>query len=162
VLAVLTIVLALVTLGLVVVAVVLRAGRRRQGGPTAAQRRVVTGTATGLCLVLGLGVPVLILADNSESKIKDGPGAIDLTSSEAHGRMLFKRNCATCHTLGTSLSAGRVGPNLDRLRPPAALVVNAITYGRARGRGQMPAGLLAGQDARDVAAYVSRVAGQGD
>ena len=55
---------------------------------------------------------------------------------------------------------GRVGPNLDNLRPPKALILNAIAQGRARGVGRMPAQLLQGQDAQDVAAYVSKVEGR--
>jgi hypothetical protein len=38
-------------------------------------------------------------------------------------------------------------------------VLNAIQNGRSRGNGQMPAQLFTGQDAVDVAEYVSRVAG---
>jgi mono/diheme cytochrome c family protein len=53
-----------------------------------------------------------------------------------------------------------VGPNLDVLRPPPALTVNAIQQGRARGQGQMPAGLLAGEDAENVANYIAAVAGR--
>ncbi|MEA2255541.1 MAG: hypothetical protein QOG35_1586, partial [Solirubrobacteraceae bacterium] len=49
--------------------------------------------------------------------------------------------------------------NLDNLHPPRALVLDAIEQGRARGQGQMPAGLVDGQDAKDVAAFVVAVAG---
>ena len=54
-----------------------------------------------------------------------------------------------------SNAVGKVGPNLDALRPPKVLVIDAIKKGRAQGRGQMPAGLVDGQDAQDVAAYVA-------
>ena len=53
-----------------------------------------------------------------------------------------------------------MGPNLDQLRPPKALILDAIQKGRARGQGQMPAGLVDGQDAQDVAAFVAAVAGR--
>jgi hypothetical protein len=39
-------------------------------------------------------------------------------------------------------------------------VLNAIQLGRARGAGQMPADIYTGQDAKDVAQFVSAVAGQ--
>jgi mono/diheme cytochrome c family protein len=55
---------------------------------------------------------------------------------------------------------GKVGPNLDQLRPPKALILDAIKNGRARGQGQMPAGLVDGQDAQDVADFVAKVAGR--
>jgi len=78
----------------------------------------------------------------------------------ASGRELFARTCGTCHTLKGAATTGRVGPNLDQLRPPSALVLNAIEQGRARGAGQMPAALYDGTDARDVASFVAKVAGR--
>jgi mono/diheme cytochrome c family protein len=45
--------------------------------------------------------------------------------------------------------------------PPEALTLNAIQIGRARGAGNMPAGLVTGSQAEDVASYVTAVAGQG-
>ena len=50
--------------------------------------------------------------------------------------------------------------NLDVLRPPSGLVENAVLQGRARGNGNMPAGLFSGEDAKQVAAYVAAVAGR--
>ena len=44
----------------------------------------------------------------------------------------------------------QVGPNLDNLRPPEKLVLDAIHNGRARGNGQMAADLVEGEDAEDV------------
>jgi mono/diheme cytochrome c family protein len=73
---------------------------------------------------------------------------------------LFNDKCATCHTLDDAGAVGQVGPNLDELAPPAPLTLNAIQQGRARGRGQMPAQLYDGQDAKDVAAYIALVAGR--
>ena len=72
-----------------------------------------------------------------------------------------RKYCATCHTLKASNAVGKVGPNLDVLHPPKGLILDAIANGRARGQGQMPAGLVDGQDAQDVAAYVAAVAGRG-
>ena len=57
-------------------------------------------------------------------------------------------------------AVAQVGPNLDTLRPPKALVLDAIKNGRAKGNGQMAAGLYQGQDAEDVAAYVAKAVGQ--
>jgi mono/diheme cytochrome c family protein len=47
------------------------------------------------------------------------------------------------------------------LHPPKGLILDAIAKGRARGQGQMPAGLVDGQDAQAVAAYVAAAAGRG-
>jgi len=73
---------------------------------------------------------------------------------------VFKQRCATCHTLEDAGAVGRVGPNLDDLRPASALTLDAISKGRARGQGQMPAQLIAGPDAKDVADYLATVAGR--
>jgi mono/diheme cytochrome c family protein len=53
-----------------------------------------------------------------------------------------------------------VGPNLDDLRPAKALTLDAINKGRARGQGQMPAQLISGPEAQDVANYVATVSGR--
>ena len=45
-------------------------------------------------------------------------------------------------------------------RPPEALVLNAIEMGRARGAGNMPAGIYVGKQAEDVAKFVAAVAGR--
>jgi mono/diheme cytochrome c family protein len=154
-----------VTVGLGVFLVALRGGgaRRRargaRGGESRASRRGFVVVAAVVWLVFGVGVPALVLANNGEDKAKAAPGGVELTKAETNGRVLFAQNCATCHTLRGANAVGKVGPNLDQLRPPKALVVNAIEQGRARGNGQMPAGLLAGQDAADVAAFVGAVAG---
>ena len=86
---------------------------------------------------------------------------MDLNAAQANGREVFGTYCATCHTLKASNAVGKVGPNLDVLHPPKGLILDAIANGRARGQGQMPAGLVDGQDAQDVAAYVAAVAGHG-
>jgi cytochrome c551 len=110
--------------------------------------------------IVGLGLPALILIDNGDAQEKNGPGGIKLTAAQISGRHLFAQNCATCHTLDGAKAVGKVGPNLDQLRPPKVLVLNAIQAGRARGQGQMPALLLTGKDADDVASFVAAVAGR--
>jgi mono/diheme cytochrome c family protein len=84
----------------------------------------------------------------------------------AHGKTLFVKACASCHTLADAKTQGTVGPNLD----------DAFSSDKAQGfseqtmadivRGQiaypelpMPANIYRGQDARDVALYVSKCAG---
>ena len=158
---------AFLVIGLAVVLAAMRSGRGakspgagsgngRGGGALAAA--FVVGA-----LVLGLGLPLLIINVNSDNHTKHGPGGADLTSAEANGRVLFAKNCGMCHQLSGSDAVGRVGPNLDKLNGgnvPKPLVLDAIKNGRAAGRGNMPAGLLSGTDAQDVASYVSAVAGR--
>jgi len=74
------------------------------------------------------------------------------------GKAVFaSAGCGGCHTLADAGSSGNVGPNLDEAKPPAGLVVTRVT----NGQGAMPAfeGQLTEQEIKDVAAYVSSVAG---
>jgi mono/diheme cytochrome c family protein len=74
------------------------------------------------------------------------------------GKQVFETaGCTSCHTLADAGATGKVGPNLDEAKPPAALVVDRVTHGK----GVMPSfsGQLSEQQIQDVAAYVSSVAG---
>jgi mono/diheme cytochrome c family protein len=154
-------VLVFVALGLGVVYAAFRGGSRRrgrQGPPTPASRRAM-GAGVGVVIIaIGIAVPALVLAANN-AKDK-GPGGVTLSSADLRGREIFAKQCATCHTLRGANAVGRVGPDLDELRPPKALTLNAVAQGRARGQGQMPAGLVDGQEAQDVAGFVAKVAGR--
>jgi len=83
------------------------------------------------------------------------------------GKQLFVTNCGSCHTLYKAGTDGVVGPNLDELlappgpTPPDAStitprVLSAMENGIA---GRMPAGILTGPQAEEVADFVSQVAG---
>jgi mono/diheme cytochrome c family protein len=152
-----------VVVGLGVFLVALRGGDRRRagraGGDSRGSRRGFIAVSAAIWLIFGVGLPALVLLNAGEDKAKAAPGGVDLTKAETNGRALFAQNCSTCHTLRAVNAVGRVGPNLDELRPPKELVENAVEEGRARGNGQMPAGLLAGQNVKDVAAFVEAVAG---
>jgi mono/diheme cytochrome c family protein len=146
--------------GLIVVAAAFSGGRRtadRPPGPSRSNRRWVAILVGVMVLALGVLVPALVIAAGRDSK--KAPGGVSLTAADERGREIFAQRCATCHTLAAANAVGKVGPNLDQLRPPKALVLDAIKKGRARGQGQMPAGLVDGQDAQDVAGFVAKVAG---
>jgi mono/diheme cytochrome c family protein len=157
-------VLAFLTLGLCVVFLAFMSGpagtRLRQRVGTRRGRRFVAALFAVVVIGLGIAVPLAVGVVNGNDHAKRAPGGVDLTASETAGRATFAKYCATCHTLRASNAVGKVGPNLDNLHPPKALILDAIAKGRARGAGQMPAGLVAGQDAQDVAAYVAAVAGR--
>jgi cytochrome c6 len=77
----------------------------------------------------------------------------------AAGKQIFaSQPCGGCHTLKDAGTAGNVGPNLDQAKPPFDLVVERVTNGKS----PMPSfkGTLTEQQIRDVAAYVSSVAGK--
>ena len=161
--AALVVVLAFVALGLTVIFFAFGGGPstgRRRRAPSRAARRVIVLASALVIVGLGVAVPLAIAVVNGDDHAKNAPGGVDLSAAEASGRTTFAKYCSTCHTLKASNAVGKVGPNLDVLHPPKALILDAIKNGRARGQGQMPAGVVDGQDAQDVAAYVAAVAGQ--
>jgi mono/diheme cytochrome c family protein len=147
-----------------------------RGGPRGARQALHTDTRIGqravilgvvVLIAFGVAVPTLVLAFNGEHKASVAVGGVRLGASEQRGRELFARACAVCHTLAAVKAVGRIGPNLDlrvgdEIATAAgrrALVLNAITEGRARGLGQMPAQLYQGREAEEVAEFVAAVAG---
>jgi cytochrome c551 len=70
-------------------------------------------------------------------------------------RTMFASTCGSCHTLADAKTTGAVGPNLDELMPDEDRVRSQIDSGG----GGMPPGLLSGDDADSVAAYVAAAAG---
>jgi cbb3-type cytochrome c oxidase subunit III len=94
----------------------------------------------------------------------------------ANGQKLFtgSAQCSACHTLAAAGSAGTIGPNLDdafRADRQQGFDQTAIENvvldqirlgsGAVTGGTPMPANLVRGQAAVDVAAYVASVAGTG-
>jgi mono/diheme cytochrome c family protein len=135
-----------------------RTGRGARGGQSRGNRRATALGVTAIVLLLGIVVPAVILAGNSREE--KGPGGVALNDADVDGRQVFARNCANCHALKGASAVGNVGPDLDQLRPPKQLILDAIRNGRARGNGQMPADLVNGQDARNVADFIAKVAGR--
>jgi len=141
------------------------------GGPGGALQRVMSQSRRGrkaavvafglAVVVLGVGVPVAVVSavTSNESNIPEADVAA-LTEAEKNGRALFGDRCSNCHTLEAANAVAQVGPNLDQLRPPKPLVLDAIENGRARGNGQMAADLFEGEDADDVASFVAKAVGQ--
>ncbi len=93
------------------------------------------------------------------------------------GRALFQQKCGTCHTLAQAGTSANIGPNLDaafaqaradgmdndtiegvvqtQIESPRVIEEGVQNYDRVF----MPAELVTGQDAEDVATYVGSVAG---
>ena len=138
------------------------------GGPSAARQAYLTRGGRGftsvivlLYLALGVVVPAAVIASRGESE--GGVGSLrtqTLTASDERGKELFVNPCKSCHNLDAVQAGGVTGPDLDDLgQLDSQRVENAIKNG-GTGQDRMPAGLLQGQDAKDVAAYVAKVAGQ--
>ncbi|MFL5820978.1 MAG: c-type cytochrome [Solirubrobacteraceae bacterium] len=152
----------LIALGLFLVALLggpSRARERLLHSQTRRGRRVVGALIAAVFLAMGVAVPALVVA-RSGHKDRAGAARVRLTAAQERGRQLFGHTCNQCHTLAAANTVGEVGPNLDKLKPPRALVLDAIRNGRARGKGRMPAALLQGRDAADVASFVAAVAGK--
>jgi mono/diheme cytochrome c family protein len=113
-------------------------------------------------LGIGIAVPALVIANGDEGEGGTGRLAdVKPAAIEKKGKQLFRQTCATCHTLGAVNARGVTGPNLDEIgQVTKSRVLNAIRIG-GTGDKRMPAGLLNGANAAAVAAYVSKVAGQG-
>jgi cytochrome c551 len=138
------------------------------GGPGAAREAYLTGGGRAfriimplLYIALGLAVPAAVIAARHESEgAVGGLRQQSLPSQQERGKRLFSHTCASCHSLAAVNARGVTGPNLDGIgQVTRQRVLNAIRIG-GTGQRRMPARLLEGQDARDVAAYVSSVAGK--
>lgn len=117
--------------------------------------------AAGLAAVLlAVVLPGLAVFYSSGERERRSHTGVELTAQQIQGRDLFASACKRCHTLGDAAAAATVGPNLDALKPDFDTVVDAVTNGRARGNGQMPAGLGDHEQALAVASYLEAVAGR--
>ena len=136
-----------------------RGARARLYGETKGVRRTTALVVTIVFVGMGIAIPAVVIAGNEDDN-QAGAARVELSKSQERGRELFGQVCQQCHTLAASDAVGRVGPNLDTLKPPKSLVLDAVLNGRQRGAGTMPAGLYTGRDAEDVASYVAAVAGK--
>jgi mono/diheme cytochrome c family protein len=131
----------------------------------------------GLAAGLGLAGATLLAAGCGTG------GPVSANADTAHGKELFQQRCGSCHTLADAGTQGKIGPNLDdafagpRAQGFKESTIRNIVHGQIlfpvtdpsgvikgpNGEAQkvqgMPANLVTGDDARDVAAYVASVAG---
>lgn len=152
--------------------------RREDEGVRTAQAWIL-GLLAGLVILALIGVGYTIGFNQGEdegggtaTEEAAGAGAGEETGAEAGGaeaggaeaggpgEELFVTDCGTCHTLEAAGTDGTIGPNLDDLAPDDAQVLSAIENGGA-GSGAMPANIVSGEEAEQVAAYVAEAsAGQ--
>ena len=164
-----------VLLGLVVFFIAVRGGVGGARATLQSQTRGARKASTAIFLVIyvafGVGIPLLFLIGNKDNASAQ-VGGIKLTAAEKKGRELFGQHCGVCHTLAASNAVGKVGPNLDTLKPSESLVLHTILYGclqdppstsaptNCLGQGTMPAAILQGTQAQQVAQFVAKVAGR--
>jgi mono/diheme cytochrome c family protein len=135
------------------------AARERQASKRRRGRRGATMLFVLTILILGVAVPAAVIATEKSRDSIPEANVKALTATQEHGRELFSQRCKNCHTLSAAKATARVGPNLDELRPPKTLVLDAINKGRANGNGNMAAGLVEGSDAEAVAQFVAVAVG---
>jgi cytochrome c551 len=162
---------AVIAVGLVLLAM--------RSGPGGARRNLLRQTRGANQFVLmafvlvagvfGVALPLLMLTGN-HANASAKVGGMTLSANEKVGRELFGEHCGVCHTLEAANAVGKVGPNLDIIRPAESLVLHTIANGclpngssssgeACLSYGVMPADIVTGRDAQDVAAFVAKVAG---
>jgi mono/diheme cytochrome c family protein len=138
------------------------------GGPSKAREAYLTrgGTAFRIAVpviyvVGGLLVPGLVLANRGAAAGgTDVLASESLTKNETEGKSLFAERCKSCHNLDAADARGVTGPDLDEVgKMSPKRVLTAIKIG-GTGEKRMPSGIYTGQDAEDVALYVTKVAGK--
>lgn len=162
-----------VALGLLVIAI--RGGHR---GDRLLPGAASVGSRSSMTLfllttaVFGVGLPLALLSGNSSSASAHAGVGLKLSAHEKAGRELFGSHCAVCHTLAAANASGKIGPNLDTLKPSSSVVRHTIQYGclpngspslgqACLGQGVMDPNIVEGAEADNVAAFVAKVAGQG-
>jgi len=118
-----------------------------------------------------------LLALGTATLVAAGCGSVGYTKAggdRGNGKDLFTQKCGSCHVLADAGTTGKVGPNLDdgfrRAREDGMTeaTVRQVVRGQiaypvtnpVTGSPGMPADIVTGQDANDVAAYVAAVAGR--
>jgi cytochrome c551 len=111
-------------------------------------------TSVGLgSLPLSTATPGATSAPSAPSSTPSSGGSSSGGADVAAGKTSFDENCATCHSaVAGTPSALPAAPNLAELAP--TLDTQTILTQIQNGGGPMPAGLVTGTDADNVAAYI--------
>jgi mono/diheme cytochrome c family protein len=124
-----------------------------------------------LYIGFGIAIPLVLLIgnhDNANAQV----GGYRLSRAMKAGREIFGQKCGVCHTLAGANAIGKVGPNLDVIKPSESLVLHTIANGCLQnppagdtaqsclGQGNMPSQIVQGQQAAAVAKFVAQVAGR--
>ena len=125
---------------------------------------IVFGVFAAICLFV---VPYFALGKEGDQDA----ALVEVASQDIEGKELFANNCGSCHTLAAAGTDGVVGPDLDELLVPSGVNDASLAvgnYSRVHGavvcgiEGRMPKGILLGEEAQDVSAFVAAYAGQLD
>ena len=127
-------------------------------GKMSVQRRVGIVVAALAILAVGIGTPAALGHRSTARAGGQGPGNVD------NGATIFVHYfCADCHTLkaaGYDVSHGILGPNLDKLHAPYAVVQATVENGLPAALPLYPTqmvgfkNVLTASQIADVSAYV--------
>lgn len=123
---------------------------------------VIFGIFAAVCVIV---LPFVAFATEGS----EDAAIVEVAAQDREARDLFATNCGACHRLAAAGTEGVVGPDLDRLLVPTGVntadayeghytrVLQAVVCGRG---GRMPAGILLGDEAKDVSRFVAAYVGQ--
>ena len=110
-------------------------------------------------IAFGLAIPYWAISREGS----EGASPEKVAQSDEDAKILFQEQCGACHTLARAGTDGVVGPNLDELLgdgTPESNAPRVLSAAENGVQGKMPAGILSGENAEQVADFVARVAGQ--
>ena len=128
-----------------------------QGGPKVTRARWGVVATAGLLATIGALFSTGVIPPAAPTVAP--PSSSKVVGDAVRGKQLFTTYCSGCHTLKAARASGRVGPNLDEMKPSYARVVKQVTNPR------LPPGLdlsmltffpgtFTESDIRDIAAFV--------
>lgn len=133
---------------------------------------VIFGLVLVLCLVV---IPFWVFKGGGDP----ASARMEVPANLKHGQELFRQNCGNCHTLYAAGTVGDFGPDLDQALAPTGTpegsdaaktidgtrkqVLGFIESGADSPDvpGRMPAGIVEGEVANQVADFVAQTAGRG-
>lgn len=118
-------------------------------------KRTATSFAV-VVLLLAVGLP--LWATGKDADTDSSPAAV--AAKDEPAKIVFQQNCGACHTLKKGGTDGVVGPNLDQSPAAAGGAETVLGFIEGGSQGRMPAGILHGDQAKEVAAFVAKYAGQ--
>lgn len=125
-----------------------------------------------LVAVLAVLIPWLAFRSDGDP----ARGSEKVSADLKDGQTLFETNCGACHALYAGGTDGNFGPDLDELLAPSGPVTDEKDIATLEKRvhaaiiegvdstttaGRMPPGILTGEQAEEVAAFVAHTAGRG-
>jgi mono/diheme cytochrome c family protein len=129
---------------------------------------VIFGIFAAVCVLV---IPYFALGKEGD----EDAATVQVEPQDQAAKELFAGSCGRCHTLAAAGTEGVVGPDLDALLVTGGInsaqayegtytrVLTAVTCGIPSGQiGQMPKGILEGENAKEVAQFVAAYAGQID